>query len=321
MQVIDPAGPGAGSSGGVVGALAPHVPENWNPKKAFQLAALLEGEDFWRGVDAASGLSSGYGRTGRLQPLADDRAVTLARRRAGTAATLWQGRASWEIVDHGPGWAPPAATGLYVRDSLTARLYPARAVASLAGAVTALGGRIATTGTDTGAILWATGHRGLDEFSRKFSAPLGSGVKGQAALLGHDAGDAAPQLFAASLHFIPHDDGTLAIGSTSERDWSVPGPDGQLDTLLDRARDICPALAGAPVLQRWAGIRPRAITRAPLLGAWPGRPGHFIANGGFKIGFGLVPRVAAVMAALMLDGTDAIPADFSPATAIARARG
>ena len=32
---------GSGASGGLVGALAPHVPENWNPKKAFQLESLL----------------------------------------------------------------------------------------------------------------------------------------------------------------------------------------------------------------------------------------------------------------------------------------
>ena len=32
VQVIDPNGIGAGSSGGIVGALAPHVPENWNEK-------------------------------------------------------------------------------------------------------------------------------------------------------------------------------------------------------------------------------------------------------------------------------------------------
>ena len=36
VQVIDPDGVGAGASGGIVGALAPHVPENWNPKKQFQ---------------------------------------------------------------------------------------------------------------------------------------------------------------------------------------------------------------------------------------------------------------------------------------------
>ena len=47
IQVIDPYGPAAGSSGGIVGALAPHVPEKWNTKKAFQLDSLLMAKDFW----------------------------------------------------------------------------------------------------------------------------------------------------------------------------------------------------------------------------------------------------------------------------------
>ena len=40
VQVIDPHGIGAGSSGGIVGALAPHVPENWNEKKPFNSKAF-----------------------------------------------------------------------------------------------------------------------------------------------------------------------------------------------------------------------------------------------------------------------------------------
>ena len=46
------------------------------------------------------------------------------------------------------------------------------------------------------------------------------------------------------------------------------------------------------------------------LGPWPGREGHYIANGGFKIGFGVAPKVAQVMAALVLEGRDGIPAGF-----------
>jgi glycine oxidase len=42
----------------------------------------------------------------------------------------------------------------------------------------------------------------------------------------------------------------------------------------------------------------------------PGRPGHYVANGGFKIGFGMAPGVAEVMADLLLDGRDAIPDAF-----------
>ena len=47
VQVIDPAGVGTGASGGIIGALAPHVPEQWNPKKAFQLDSLLMQGAFW----------------------------------------------------------------------------------------------------------------------------------------------------------------------------------------------------------------------------------------------------------------------------------
>ena len=74
VRVIDPHGIGAGSSGGIVGALAPHTPENWNDKKEFQFQSLLMAQAFWDGVDALSGQSSGYGRLGRLQSVADERA-------------------------------------------------------------------------------------------------------------------------------------------------------------------------------------------------------------------------------------------------------
>ena len=66
---------GAGSSGGLVGALSPHIPEQWNPKKQFQLESLLMAGQFWAGIAHASGQNPGYARVGRLQTLADDTAV------------------------------------------------------------------------------------------------------------------------------------------------------------------------------------------------------------------------------------------------------
>jgi glycine/D-amino acid oxidase-like deaminating enzyme len=47
-----------------------------------------------------------------------------------------------------------------------------------------------------------------------------------------------------------------------------------------------------------------------MLGPWPGRAGQFVANGGFKTGFGMAPKVAEVMADLLLDGADNIPSAF-----------
>lgn len=312
VQVIDPHGVGAGSSGGVVGALAPHVPENWNPKKQFQLESLLMAADFWAGVEAAGGVSAGYGRTGRLQPLADDRAVVLARQREVTAQALWQDQAEWRVCqaqDLGP-WCPPSATGLVVHDTLSGRMHPRRACAALVAALTVQGISVVSNGPDQGQVLHAKGYAGLLELNDAFGKTMGGGVKGQAAVLRFDAGE-VPQLFADGLHIIPHADGTLAIGSTSERTFDSPSDtDSQLDDVIERAQQAVPLLHGAEVIERWAGLRPRAKTRAPMLGPWPDRPGHFIANGGFKIGFGMAPKVAEVMADLMLEGRDQIPEGF-----------
>jgi glycine/D-amino acid oxidase-like deaminating enzyme len=138
---------------------------------------------------------------------------------------------------------------------------------------------------------------------------VGSGVKGQALALRFEARERA-QLFVDGLHIVPHADGTVAVGSTSEAAWEVEGTDGQLEGLLERAVKAVPILHGAAVVARWAGVRPRAVSRAPLLGAWPGRAGHWVANGGFKIGFGMAPKVAEVMADLVLEGRDGVPEGF-----------
>ncbi|MDF0602975.1 FAD-binding oxidoreductase [Psychromarinibacter sp. C21-152] len=313
VRVLDRRGVAAGSSGGVVGALAPHVPENWNPKKAFQLDSLLMAGSFWAEVDALSGGASGYARLGRLQPLADERAVELARGREDTARELWGAAAEWRVIGAAEAgdWRPESATGLYVRDTLTARMRPRAACESLAGAVRALGGEVAVGAEAPGGpVVWATGYEGLADLSAALGRSVGTGVKGQAVSLRLEAAD-RPQLFADGLHVVPHADGTVAVGSTSEREFDDPGAvDAQADDLVARARAVCQALEGAEVVARWAGVRPRAKSRAPMLGAWPDRPGHFIANGGFKIGFGMAPKVGEVMADLVLEGRDAVPEGF-----------
>lgn len=307
VRVIDPAGIGAGASGGIVGALAPHVPEQWNEKKAFQLESLLMADDWWAGVADAGG-DPGYARTGRLQPIAGAEALARAEERAAGAAALWQGRAEWSVEPAPDGWSP--GTALVIRDTLTARLHPRRACEALAMAIREHGGEIVRRGDVAGEVLHATGWQGLAAMRDDRGRPAGGGVKGQAILLDLDRRD-LPQLYADGLHIVPHADGTTAIGSTSEREFDTPDTtDAQLDCVLHRAIAAVPALTGARVIARWAGVRPRARSRAPLLGAWPCRPGHHIVNGGFKIGFGMAPKVAEVMADLILDGRDAVPRAF-----------
>lgn len=316
VRLVERAHIGAGASGGLVGALAPHVPENWNPKKDFQFRSLLLAAPFWADVSARSGMDPGYARRGRLQPLADSDAVDLARRREAEARLVWGEAAEWRVRTADEGWAGHSPTGLWVHDTLSARLNPRRALAALAAAIRALGGQIDEGQTPdaamltSGPVIWATGVPGLADLSDDLGHSAGSGIKGQAALLACMAVD-RPQLFVGGLHIVPHDDGTVAIGSTSERSWNdAGGTDTQLDDLIARARSACPALATAVVVDRWAGLRPRAASRAPVLGHWPGRTGHFIANGGFKIGFGMAPLVGETMADLVLENRDTIPAGF-----------
>lgn len=314
VHVIERQRIGAGPSGGLVGALAPHMPENWNPKKQFQLESLLMAEGFWAGVARLSALDPGYARLGRLQPLADAAAVAQAERRAEGAAQLWRGQALWQVVAGADDWRGTSPTGLWVLDDLSARLSPRRAGAALVAAIRAAGGTVIegaeAPAAPSGPVIWATGHEGLAALSADLDRAVGDAVKGQAALFACAAAD-RPQLFVEGLHLVPHADGTVAVGSTSERTWEdATATDAQLEELIARARAACPMLADAPVVERWAGLRPRAASRAPVLGPWPGRPGQFIANGGFKIGFGMAPKVAEVMAALVLDGRDEIPAGF-----------
>lgn len=314
VQVIDPNGVAAGSSGGIVGALAPHTPEKWNDKKAFQFESLIMAEAFWAEVEAVGGLPSGYGRLGRLQPIADERAMSLAKARADGAKSLWQGKAVWDIIpaEDAGEWAPQSPTGYLIKDTLSGRIHPRQACLSLAAASRAKGTVIASEGEVRGKVVWATGWRGLVELSDQMGRMVGNGVKGQAVLLKLDRSD-LPQLFADTVHIIPHADGTIAIGSTSEREFESPDTnDSQIDVVLDRAIAAMPVLGEAPVLEKWAGVRPRAKSRAPMLGLHPTQSNAFIANGGFKIGFGMAPKVGEVMADLILDGRDTIPEGFNP---------
>lgn len=318
VTIVDPNGPGSGSSGGLVGALAPHTPENWNEKKEFQFQSLIAAEAFWKEVDETSGLSSGYARTGRLQPLASDQALELAQQRSVNAQDLWRGAASWSIVqaaDFAP-WAPRSETGLLIYDTLTARMHPRLAGASLVAALASRGVTVQQEASDQGKVVWATGYRGLEELSIERGRLVGAGIKGQSALLEFEARD-MPQLFADALHIVPHENGTVGIGSTSEREFDDPSStDHLLEDVLHRAIDAFPVLANARVIERWAGVRPRAKSRAPMLGEHPFKAGQFIANGGFKIGFGMAPKVAQVMADLVLNNVDAIPESFRPSASL-----
>ena len=110
--------------------------------------------------------------------------------------------------------------------------------------------------------------------------------------------------------------GVCAIGSTTEAEWDDENStDHRCDALLETARDLCPMLDGAEVVTRWAGIRPKASKRDPMVGFLSGSKSLFAATGGFKIGFGLAHAIAQVSVERIagLTPTLSLPATFEAA--------
>jgi glycine oxidase len=230
VVVLEAAAPGAGASGGIVGALAPFAPAPWDARKAFQRDALIAAAADWAEVAAASGIDPGFARCGRLMPLGSLRERERAEATAAAAPAAWGGAAAWQVLDawHDQAWLAQGGAGV-VHETLSGRIVPRRALAALAAAVTGHGGTILTgwraaavepglVRADDGRRLSAplvvvaagTGSGGLIE------RPLLPGVGGQAALLRATAPPGAPLIAGGGLYVVPQPGGTVAVGSTSE---------------------------------------------------------------------------------------------------------
>jgi len=319
VLVAERGGVGAGASGGPVGALTPHVPVNWTPLKAFQCDALLSLEEEVHALEAETGHVTGYARVGRLTPVTSAKARARVPEQVSGAALRWAG-ADLSLLD-----APPPGTlareacphGV-IRDTLSARIRPAAYLAALACGTQILEGwtlcdllpdrAIFDRGSVAADRIVLTA--GWDSF--RLLGLAGDGVKGQAAVLGADLPEDLPVIQGRGLFVCAHGAGRVAVGSTSETDWTHTGPDDRLDGVIAAARALVPALRPAPVLARWAGIRPRAADRLPLVGPVPGRPGVIVATGGYKIGVALAQAVGRGVAAMIRDEAHGLPPEFDP---------
>jgi len=332
---------GAGASGGVLGALMAHLPDRWNAKKAFQFDALVSLEGEIAALEAETGLSTGYRRSGRLMPLAKPHNRERALGHARDALTVWctPGRSfAFEVLDAAPvsGWPSAAAMPCgIVHDRLAGRLAPRLLLAALKAALGRMANVTIREGTGLAALDPAAGRAHLDDgtslvfgtcvlaagvqtfdlltpLGPKLARPAGSAVKGQAALLKADLDPALPVIFADGLYIVSHEDGLVAVGSTSENQFVDPsGTDGLLDTLIERARAMAPVLADAPVVERWAGLRPRAVGPDPMVGRHPDHRNVSLMAGGFKVSFGIAHRLARAVLNEIEGGTLDVPPSFT----------
>ncbi len=314
VRVLEKGRIGQGASGGLVGALSPHVPEDWNPRKQFQLEALVSGAAHWAEVERLSGRASSYGRVGRYMPLTDAYEAEKARNRCAGAARLWPEGFNWQVLETAPHIAKNAAPFGVVHETLSARISPRRACAALAAAVKASGGEIVEqhpVRTLTGCTVIAAGIGSAPLLAPYIGEDKVRGVKGQAALLSGGLPAGSPVVYGNGVYIIPHADGTVAVGATSENKFeAATTTDALLQAVLERAYAIVPALAGATVQERHAGLRPRAPKPEAMLGQLDTHT--FVATGGFKTGLGNAHAIAAALVQLVRGETPDVPKDMSP---------
>ncbi|OHV84446.1 FAD-binding oxidoreductase [Rhizobium sp. LCM 4573] len=339
--LVDAGRPGQGASGGLLGALMPHMPDKWNEKKQFQFDALFSLEDEIAKIEAATGIACGYRRSGRLIPLPKPHLREIALGHSADAEVHWRRgdrRFFWHVLDRSPdpSWVDPAfAEAGLVDDTLAARVSPRGLISALVGflkraqhvrlaqglaveRIDAAANRVLFRDGESlafGSCMVAAGHRSfplIEALGPPLPRRVGQPVKGQAALLKADIDPSLPVVFLGGLYIVPHEGGLVAVGSTSEDVFeSETGTDARLDELLGRARALSPALRDAPVVERWAGLRPKAIGRDPMVGPHPDHPQVIALTGGFKVSFGLAHRLADA-ALCAVEGRDTrLPPSFS----------
>ena len=339
--LVDAGKIGSGASGGLLGALMPHMPDRWSDKKQFQFDALLSLEAEIARVEAETDLSAGYRRCGRIIPLPKPHLVDIAERHQQDALTNWNkdGRQFyWHRLDAPPvdGWVGAAAGDAgFVHDTFAAKVSPRALMAMLAqylrearhvrvmdqcGVSELDPGGTATLSNGHqirfGHAMVSAGHHSFPILTHVLGLPatprLGQPVKGQAALLDVGVDPSMPVVFLNGLYVVPHEDGTVAIGSTSEEEFDdASSTDGKLDALIAQASQIVPQLSGAKIIERWAGLRPKAIGREPMVGCLPDYPKIIALTGGFKVSFGLAHRLAdAALNAVIQKALD-VPVSFT----------
>ncbi|MGF1651042.1 MAG: NAD(P)/FAD-dependent oxidoreductase [Hyphomicrobiaceae bacterium] len=178
-----------------------------------------------------------------------------------------------------------------------------------------------------GALVLAAGAQSYT-FAARHGWPLeGRAVKGQALAVSVLRPDRKtrrgrlirPLIFDRGLYVVERTDGSLAIGSTTETTFKNAAPDvAATDALLARARGLCVPLAEAPaealVINRWAGLRPRARRGGPQIGLVDQTARVYAATGGYKISFGIAHAAADAIVEQIVTGepSPGLPSEFAP---------
>jgi glycine oxidase len=120
--------------------------------------------------------------------------------------------------------------------------------------------------------------------------------------------DARPQIarhviYSSRGYLVPRRDGRVLAGSTVEHvGFERSVTDEGVDAIKSMALEIAPGLAALPMIDSWAGFRPRAPDGLPVIGTCEGIEGLFYATGHYRNGILLAPITGKVIADAIVDG-------------------
>jgi glycine oxidase len=115
-------------------------------------------------------------------------------------------------------------------------------------------------------------------------------------------------------YLVPRMDGRLLAGSTSEDvGFDKRTTSAGIQSIVSRATEISDALAGLPMVDSWAGLRPKAPDGLPLLGPCAEIEGLFYASGHYRNGILLAPITGELIAeAIVSHTTSSFVQAFAP---------
>ncbi len=114
-------------------------------------------------------------------------------------------------------------------------------------------------------------------------------------------------------YIVPRRDGRLLAGSTSEDvGFDRLVTESGIDLILEHAQEISPQISKLPIIDKWAGLRPRSADGLPVLGPCDEIDGLFYATGHYRNGILLAPITAELISEAIVEGvTSPLLAPFS----------
>jgi glycine oxidase len=325
VQVVEERTAGMGATHAAAGMLAPHLEVRSHPS-FLNLAVRSLGlfDEFVARVQADSGMSIQYRRTGTLQVAMNDDAMREIMSAAvqletqGIAPGLLDARAvraeephlSHDVVG---GLIVPThgfvAGGDLVRAlAAAARRHGAQVIEGRrVQRIAAAAGGDLTVETDRGSlsgsavVLAAGSWSGRIEIAGVPPVPVRP-IRGQLLRLAWKGSRLARVVWSDRCYLVPWDDGTLLVGATVEdagfdERTTVAG----VRDLLDAACDVVPGAWAAGFLEARAGLRPASADLLPIIGLSRVVPNLMYATAHYRNGILLAPLTAALVADAMLD--------------------